>query len=162
MQMIAYNIPSCTGSNISIETMCEMTRRGWIRYCKDSSGDMEYLKRLISEGKRVGLEVLIGAETCIVEGLLAGGRGIVPMCANYEPQTFIRTYEAAMSKDTAELSKMQERIMFLRERMPKGGPSWIAGVKYAMATLGMGSGKPVSPLQPAGPEQRKKIDKLRG
>src|ERR1039457_2295722 len=32
MNMIAYNIPSCTGSIIPTEVMAEMTQRGWISY----------------------------------------------------------------------------------------------------------------------------------
>ena len=36
MEMIAYNIPQCTGSALAVETMCEMVKRGWIRCCKES------------------------------------------------------------------------------------------------------------------------------
>ena len=161
MEMIAYNMPACTGAEISVETMCEMARRGWIRYCKDSSGDLKYLRRLISEGKKVGLEVLIGSDELLAEGLLAGGRGIVPSCGNFDPEVYVRAWKAAMDNNTAGLRKAQERIILLRDRLVKGGPCWISGVKYAMSTLGMGSGKPVSPLQPAGAEQRIKIDELR-
>jgi hypothetical protein len=39
-------------------------------------------------------------------------------------------------------------------------PTVATGVKYAISTLGIGSGKPVSPLQPAPEEQRKMIDEI--
>jgi 4-hydroxy-tetrahydrodipicolinate synthase len=45
MNMIAYNIPSCTGSMIQSEVMVEMVRRGWLSYCKDSSEDMDNCRR---------------------------------------------------------------------------------------------------------------------
>ena len=99
MEMIAYNIPQCTGSTIPVETLCEMTRRGWIRCCKESSGDWPYLKELIDSGKDVGLSVLAGDEATSGEALLAGACGIVPVCANYDPNTYLRLYEAGARGD---------------------------------------------------------------
>jgi dihydrodipicolinate synthase/N-acetylneuraminate lyase len=37
MSMIAYNIPSCTNSEIPVEVVVELARRGLIKYCKESS-----------------------------------------------------------------------------------------------------------------------------
>jgi hypothetical protein len=42
--------------------------------------------------------------------------------------------------------RLQKRIRVLGENLTLGAWSWIAGVKYAVATLGIGSEKPVSPL----------------
>jgi 4-hydroxy-tetrahydrodipicolinate synthase len=160
LELIAYNIPSSTNSSIPVETMIEMARRGWIRYCKESSGDPDYYTRLFHAAKQVGLNVFMGDESNIAGGLLAGACGIVPVCANYEPETFIRAYEASVSHDTEELWRLQERVMYLRERLPRLAPCWIAGVKYGAASLGMGSGKPVSPLQPLTAEEKKIVDEM--
>lgn len=159
-ELIAYNIPSCTNSEIAVETICEMARRGWVKYCKESSGNMDYFKKLVTAGKDIGLKVFMGDEGGIAEGLLAGACGIVPVCANYEPKTFIRAYEAAQRGDADEVRRLQSRVTYLRERLPLGGACWVAGVKYAVASLGFGSGKPVSPLQPVGAEQQKIIDEI--
>jgi 4-hydroxy-tetrahydrodipicolinate synthase len=158
--MIAYNIPSCTDSEIAVETMCEMASRGWISYCKESSGNVDYFRRLITAGKDVGLRCFMGDEAGIRKGLLAGACGIVPVCANYEPQTFVRAYKAAAEGNTGELDRLYERIMLIRARVCLSGDCWLAGVKYAASTLGIGSGKPVSPLQPTGPKQQKMIREL--
>ena len=160
MKMIAYNIPSCTGSKISIETMCEMARRGWIEYCKEASGDITYFWRLITEGNKIGLKVFMGDEGIIMDGLAAGACGIVPVCANYEPGTYIRTYQAAISEDWAQVMRLQKRIMYLRSKLPLNGSCWISGIKYAVSKLGIGTGKPVSPLQPLNNAQKKTIDKI--
>jgi dihydrodipicolinate synthase/N-acetylneuraminate lyase len=40
------------------------------------------------------------------------------------------------------------------------GPLWIAGIKYAMFLLGVGSGVPVSPLQPLTAEEEAKVDEF--
>jgi 4-hydroxy-tetrahydrodipicolinate synthase len=160
MQMMAYNIPSCVGSEIPIKTLCEMARRGWIEYCKESSLNFNYFERLLAAGQDVGLKLFLGDEVTIAQALLAGASGIVPVDANYEPQTFIRAYEAALRGDQETLMQMQERIMFLRERLVLGGACWLAGIKYALSTLGMGSGRPVSPLQPTETDQKRAIDEL--
>ncbi len=160
-ELIAYNIPSCTGSEIAVETFVEMARRGWIRYCKESSGNVAYFRRLAAAGKEAGLRAFMGDEDAIAEGLRAGACGVVPVCANYEPATFLAAYAAAGRGDAAELDRAQQRIRFLRERLCIRGVSWVAGVKYASASIGIGSGRPVSPLQPAAAEQRKLIDEIR-
>ncbi len=159
-ELIAYNIPSCTGAEIAVETFCDMARRGWIRYCKESSGNVPYFKKLAAAGKEVGLRAFMGDEDAIAEGLRAGACGIVPVCANYEPATFLAAFAASQRGDAAELDKSQARIRFLRQRLCLGGISWVAGVKYASASIGIGSGKPVSPLEPAGAAQRKSIDAI--
>jgi 4-hydroxy-tetrahydrodipicolinate synthase len=160
MKMMVYNIPSCVGSELPVDTICEMARRGWIEYCKESSLDFSYFKRLLDAANDVGLKLFLGDEVTIAEGLLAGACGIVPVDANYEPRTFIRAYQAALDGDLATLSQMQERIMLLREKLVMGGVCWLAGIKYAMSTLGMGSGLPISPLQPTEYEQKRAIDEL--
>lgn len=156
MEMVGYNIPQNTHSQIPVEVFHECAKRGWIRYCKDSSGDMEYFRRL--EG--LGLKVFSGSEFDLTDKLLAGAAGVVNVCANYEPDTFVRAYYAAMKKDREALTKIQERVDFLRLSLCLGGPCWLSGIKYAMSTLGIGSGKPVSPLQPAPEKQKKIIDEI--
>jgi 4-hydroxy-tetrahydrodipicolinate synthase len=156
MEMVGYNIPQNTHSQIPVEVFHECVTRGWIRYCKDSSGDMEYFRRLQARG----LRVLSGTEVDLADKLLGGAVGAVNVCANYEPETFVHAYSAAMKKDREALTKIQERVDFLRQSLCLGGPCWLSGVKYAMSTLGIGSGKPLSPLQPAPENQKKIIDEI--
>ena len=157
MEVVAYNIPSCTGSAIPAETVIEMARRGWIRTMKESSGDFDYFRRLMVEGAEFGLRVLQGDEPHIAAGLLAGAVGIVPVCANFEPATYIAAYEAGIAGDAAALLPLQERILYIREKLLLTNPLWIAGIKYAMSCLGLGSGKPISPLHPLTAVEQQKI-----
>ncbi|MCX6030520.1 MAG: dihydrodipicolinate synthase family protein [Chloroflexi bacterium] len=156
-QIVAYNIPSCVGSVIPVEALIESARRGYIHYLKESSGDFDYFHRLVVEGREVGLKVLEGEEPHIAKGLLAGAVGIVPVCANFEPATYIAAYHAALERDEVALAPLQERILEVRRRLLFVGPLWIAGIKYAMSLLGVGSGLPVSPLQPLTAEQQAKV-----
>lgn len=156
MNMIAYNIPSCTGSMIQSETMVEMARRGWIRYCKDSSEDMDNVRRLVSEGGPLGLRVFVGTEMKAAEALLSGATGIVPSSANYEPSTFLSAYNARGNKE--ELMRHQKRMTSLMDNLLLAPRAWLAGIKYAVSTLGIGSGRPMSPLEPLSVEERRRMD----
>ena len=160
MEMIPYNIPQCTASAIALETMCEMAKRGWVRNCKESSGDWAYLKELIRRGKDVGLTVLAGDEPTSGDALLAGAGGIVPVCANYEPGLFLRLYAAGTRGDRSELAGLMRRMEALREGLLLSGPCWLTGIKYALSALGMGSGQPLSPLEPVDAKRKAQIDAL--
>jgi 4-hydroxy-tetrahydrodipicolinate synthase len=160
MEMIPYNIPQCTASTLALETMCDMAKRGWVRSCKESSGDWAYLKELIRRGKDVGLTVLAGDEPTSGEALLAGAGGIVPVCANYAPGLFLRLYDAGTRGDRSELSGLMRRMEALREGLLLSGPCWLTGIKYALSALGMGSGQPLSPLEPVDAKRKAQIDAL--
>jgi 4-hydroxy-tetrahydrodipicolinate synthase len=160
MEIIAYNIPQCTSSVLAVETACEMARRGWIRYCKESSGDWKYLKTLIQKGKDAGLEILAGDELLMDKALLAGAKGIVPVCANFVPKKYVALYEAGTRRDRKALASLMPELMAIREKLLLTGVCWISGIKYAMSAMGYGSGDCVSPLEPAEAGRRKIIDGL--
>jgi 4-hydroxy-tetrahydrodipicolinate synthase len=160
LSMIPYNLPSVTQSEIPVEVLAELARRGLIHYCKESSGNLAYFRRLISATAPFGLKVFMGDEASIAAGLQAGAKGIVPVCANVEPQPYLQAYRAALQQDWEAVASAQERIMLVREHLSLAGPNWIAGIKYALSTLGIGTGKSVSPLEPLTPAQMKTLDEF--
>jgi 4-hydroxy-tetrahydrodipicolinate synthase len=160
MEIIAYNIPGCTNSVLAVETLCEMARRGWIRCCKESSGDFSYLRDLLRRAPSVGLSVLAGDEATSGKALLAGACGIVPVCANYDPAAYLRLYKAGLASDKAAVARQMKRVMQIKESLVLSGPCWLAGIKYAVSALGIGSGLPVSPLEPADAGRKSRIDAL--
>ena len=157
MEMIAYNIPVFTGCQIPVEALCDAAARGWLRYCKESSADMDYFTRVVTEGRAVGLRVFMGDERKMRDGLRAGACGIVPGCANFEPRTFVNAYEAAVRGDDAGLEIWFARMMELRDHLALSTPCWLAGIKYAASCLGLGSGKLVSPMYQITTDEAKRI-----
>jgi len=158
MELIAYNIPPYSQNEIPVDALAEMARRGWLRYCKDSAGSLEYLKRLIAAAEGTPLRVLTGDEFKAVESLRAGAVGIVPVCANYEPATFLQVYQAVKNGDDDAARQAAERILELRDNLPLAGSCWLSGVKYAMSILGMGSGATIAPIGPLTSEQKAKVE----
>ena len=156
LDMIVYNIPSCTGTVIPIEIVCKMAQRKWTLCCKDSSEDMEYFGRLISEAGPLGMRVLIGSEMNAAEALLMGAHGLVPVSGNYEPHTFLEAFEAR--GNAQKLALIQERITMLVQNVLLRPRSWLAGAKSAVAANGIGSGIPVSPFEPLSTDEKAQFD----
>jgi dihydrodipicolinate synthase/N-acetylneuraminate lyase len=86
--------------------------------------------------------------------------GIVPVCANYEPETYVSAWLAAEQGDQELLRRTQQRISAIRDVLLMGEKNWISGIMYGMSTLGIGSGIPVRPLQELGEEDKRLIDNL--
>ncbi|OAI52899.1 hypothetical protein AYO44_04420, partial [Planctomycetaceae bacterium SCGC AG-212-F19] len=137
IELIAYNIPQVVGTVLAVETVCELARRGWVRQCKESSGDLVFLRRLIEEGRGVGLRVLMGDERNSAAGLRAGAVGLVNLCSNLQPETYLGLYEAALRKDDAAMERMQAQINHLVDEVVLSGPCFVAGPKYLLSKLGI-------------------------
>jgi len=160
MDMVAYNIPGCTASTIPAELTLDMARKKWISVCKESSEDREYFLRLLREGKPLGLAMLQGCEADIEWGLNAGAAGLVPVCANYEPATFVTAWRASQSGAKDVLARAQLRVNQLRAALVRGNHNWICGIMYAVSRLGIGNGHAVRPLRGLSEQSRRAIDSL--
>jgi 4-hydroxy-tetrahydrodipicolinate synthase len=158
IEVIAYNIPQVVGTSLAVETVCELARRGWVRHCKESSGDLEFLRRLIEQGLDVGLRVLMGDERNSAAGLRAGAVGLVNLCSNLQPETYLQLYEAALRKDESAMERLQGKINHLLESVVLNGPCFVAGPKYMLSRLGIGRGTPVAPLEPVNERQARMIE----
>ncbi len=158
LELIAYNIPQVVGIGLAVETVCELARRGWVRHCKESSGDLDFLRRLIERGREVGLRVLMGDERNSAAGLAAGAVGLVNLCSNLCPELYRCLYEASRRGDRAETARLQAGINRLVEEVVLSGPCFLAGPTYWLARLDIGRGAPVAPLEPASEEQKRRID----
>ncbi|ARN56173.1 dihydrodipicolinate synthase family protein [Sedimentisphaera salicampi] len=162
MQMITYNIPGCVQSTVPVSVIEYMAEKGWTNLIKESSGDRDYFLKVLDVCRRHSIGVMQGNEPDIEWGLKAGAAGIVPVCANYEPEAFVTAVEAAKQGDSQQLSETQEHISAVREVLLLGEEkNWIAGIMYGLSTLGMGIGRPVRPIQELTKDQKAPIDQLK-
>ena len=136
MEMIGYNIPQVTGSVVAVETFCEAARRGWMRHCKESSGDLEYLRQLIEAGGEYGLRVLMGDERNAAAGLQAGAVGLVNVGINVEPATYLKLFAAAQRGDAAEMDRGQQRILTADRRSRRQRALFRGGAEVRAGAAG--------------------------
>ena len=156
MELIVYNIPSCTGSTIRVDTVCEMARRGWIRYCKESSEDMDYFGELVTKGGPLGLRVLMGSGAGQPKGSSWELGGSFRFAPTMNRALMSQPTKAAMTGRNWRTT--QERINALVQNLALGPRMWLAGVKYAVSKIQGGSARPVSPLEPLNEAERSRID----
>jgi 4-hydroxy-tetrahydrodipicolinate synthase len=160
MDMVVYNIPSCTYSNIPLKVLEKMAREGWFRTMKESSGDRSYFQSVVEVTNSYNINILQGSEVDIEWGLFNGASGIVPVCANYEPETFVAAWESAQKNDHSLLAAAQNRIDYLRDMLLVKSENWISGIMYGVHSLGFGNGSVLSPLCEVTEESRRRIDLL--
>lgn len=156
-EMVIYNIPSCTNSTVSLPVIRAAAEQGWTRAIKESSGDRQYFEKVLALGRELGISVLQGNEPDIEWGLRSGASGIVPVCANCEPSTFVGAWYAAQQGDFNTLTTLQQRIDLLRETILVGDHNWISGLFCALSALNIAHGRPLLPLQPVEDERRERI-----
>lgn len=159
-EMVVYNIPPCTGSSLPVSAVLEMARRGWTRYCKDSSADNERFLQLLAGAGEVGLSVFQGSEINMAWGLAQGAQGIVPGCANFHAAPFVQLWQAARAQDPAAMDACHAQIAQLVENVIKGDHIWLAGIMYACHLLGIGQGFPMRPLRGMPEADAQKIEAL--
>lgn len=160
MNMIVYNIPSCTNTSIPVEVIAEMAKRGWTKCIKESSGDKDYFSQLMDAVSGYGIAVLQGNEPDIAWGLRKGARGIVPVCANYAPSVYAAMCQAAAEKDDERMDALQEEISAIRETLLLGDKNWVAGAMFGVSTLGIGSGAVLRPIQGVAEAEQRKIEAM--
>ena len=160
MNMIVYNIPSCTSTSIPVGAIAEMVKLGWTKFVKESSGDKDYFQELINLIPQSEATILQGNEPDIAWGLSIGAKGMVPVCANYAPGLYAEAWSAHQDGNEARLAELQERIMAVREVLLLGDKSWLAGAMYGVHSLGIGNGKTLRPTQELSDEQKREIDAL--
>lgn len=161
MEMIVYNIPSCTGSSIPLPVMLACAREKICRTIKDSSGDRDALAALCRQGKEYGLDVLQGIRPDLAWLSEIGAAGIIPVPANLDPLPYTAGWRAVESGDQAGMRQHQPRIYALWDGLVEGG-DWIGGAFWAIGKQGLGDGIPIPPLEPCKPERQARIATLLG
>lgn len=159
MEMIAYNIPPCTGSSLPVNTILDMARRGWISACKESSGDRQFFADLCRRGREVGLAVFQGNRPDLRWLAELGAAGIVPVPGNVAPITVVRAWAAQRSPDAAAVQQAQTRLDALWGGLVHGF-DFLSGSVYALAQLGIGTGHLLTPLPALSRERQQEINAL--
>jgi 4-hydroxy-tetrahydrodipicolinate synthase len=156
LPVVLYNNPgTCGGVKIDVETVARLAQIPNILGVKDSSGDLqntaEYI-RVVPDR----FSVLMGRDTLIFYGLMAGARGAVPATGNIAPALLAEIYNTFQSGDLAASQAAQRRLNPLR--LALGLCTAPGGVKAALQVLGLSIGPCRSPV---GPLAAEKLPKMR-
>ncbi len=157
-----YNMPSHTKVSFAVETVRRLADIPTIVGVKDSSAQMLFFQELLSiSAERPEFTILMGPEELLAQSVLLGANGGVCGGANLCPELYVGLYEAAVSGDLRQVMKLQHQVQRVSNNLYGIGeqPSaYLAGLKAALACLGIGNGRLAPPAASLLPEQRSLIE----
>ncbi|MGM0400811.1 MAG: dihydrodipicolinate synthase family protein [Chloroflexota bacterium] len=156
LPVIMYNIPGMTHAFLEAETAAGLGGREEIVAVKDSSADMEHLRRLAPFCETSGLRILQGSERALIESLELGIHGLVSASANVAPHWFAALWDAFQEGDMESVRAYDEKAAAYRDGV-YGQGYWLSCLKMAMNVLGLCQPVTTRPIPPVDAEQRERI-----
>lgn len=161
LPLMLYNMPSCVGIHLDIETVAQLSEHQNIVGVKDSSGDIEYFEKLCRQfADDNEFAVFMGPEELIPEAVAAGADGGVCGGGNLLPAVYVELFNAAKSKNESQIARMRgvvESVFQHIYRDPAGQMNLIPALKLAMQQCGLCSSCVAPPLPPVSPEHEQQV-----
>ena len=140
LPLLAYDIPVCVHTKLSVDLLTRLVADGVIAGVKDSSGDDVSFRQLLlsvaDHAPDADFSALTGHEVVVDAMMLAGASGAVPGLANVDPDGYVRLHNACVAGDWATARTEQDRLTRLFRIVDAADPATTAG-----ATRGVGSFK---------------------
>jgi 4-hydroxy-tetrahydrodipicolinate synthase len=161
LPVFLYNMPRLTKVWFSLETLQQAMQFKNVVGVKDSSGDMEYFKKLCDlAAERPDWSLLIGSETSLADAVAIGADGGVTGGANVAPAVFAELYEAAVRADHSRVTELQKSLQIVKNIYQFGefAAGTIRGIKCALELMGVCSGRMADPNRVCDAPQRKVVE----
>jgi len=134
LPLVVYNVPSRTGCNVDVDTLCRLAETPNIVGVKEASGDMaqmcEICRRVPSD-----FRVLSGDDLFTVPLISVGGAGLISVTSNEVPGEMTQMVWTALNGDFDAARRLHTRLLPLMQiNFIEANP---IPVKAAMAHLGL-------------------------
>ena len=148
LPIIAYNVPSRTGCDISVETAVELAKIDGIDAIKEASGSVDKISDIYKALSREGLEddfnILSGEDSLTLPIMAVGGTGVISASANIDAKRMVLMVDSILNDDyTRALELHYEMLDLIRALFVETNP---VPVKTAMNLMGLPSGPLREPL----------------
>ncbi len=160
LPLILYNIPSLTKVTFEIDTIRQLAKHTKIVGVKDSGGDMDYFRELLTlKELRPDWTFLVGPEHLLAETVQLGGHGGVNGGANVFPKLFTAMFTAAQAGDTDRVTILQKEINNLQPIYDVGkyASRFIKATKCAASLRGLCSDHMAEPFNHFFEPEREKV-----
>jgi len=152
--VIIYNMPACTGIDLTAETVATMAEHPNIIGLKDSGGDVVKLgniRRLAGSD----FQVLAGSASFLLPALSVGAVGGILALANIAPAQCLAIYQHFLDGEWGQAREIQVRMIPANTAVTRG---WgVPALKAAMDMLGLYGGPVRPPLLPLPEESRREL-----
>jgi 4-hydroxy-tetrahydrodipicolinate synthase len=150
--VIAYNVPSRTGVDISVDTCKSLAEIPNLVGIKEACGDISKVARILSNTE---LAVWSGNDDQTVPVMALGGSGVISVASNVIPKQMHELTQAALEGDFAKAAALQRRFQKLMDLLfCQVNP---IPVKAAMGMVGMDCGECRMPLDELTGENARKL-----
>lgn len=158
VDVILYNVPGRTGSNIKAETTLKLAHEFKnIVAVKEASGDFSQAMYIIKD-KPEHFIVISGEDALTLPLMAIGVSGVISVVANAFPKEFSSMVQFALNNNFKEAEKIHYRLLeFIDYLFIDGNP---AGIKAALEILGIIENNLRLPLVKVCDKTYEKIDEL--
>ena len=146
--LIAYNVPSRTGSNIEVDTAVELAKIDGVDAIKEASGSVDKVsdiyRALTHEGLEDDFNILSGEDSLTLPIMAVGGTGVISASANIDARRMVLMVDSILNDDYARALEIHyEMLELIRALFIESNP---VPVKTAMGLMGLPSGPLRQPL----------------
>lgn len=163
LPLYLYNMPMMTKTPFDPETVRQLTEFEQVIGVKDSSGDLNYFKKIVEISKaRPDWRLFMGPEHLLVDALALGGHGGVNGGAQVYPKLLVGLYHAARTGNQTEMAALQQRLLRLGGIYGVGrySSAVIKGMKCALSLMGICDDELAPPMSRFAPPERQKVQKV--
>lgn len=150
LPLMLYNMPSCVGVTLELDTVLRLSDHKNIIGIKDSGGNLEAFQTMSARFRgREDFVTFIGSEELLPAAVAAGGAGGVCGGGNLLPELYSRLFTASVENNMAaitELRGLMEQVFNVVYRDPSGKMNIIPALKTALQECGMCSAITAPPL----------------
>jgi len=156
LPIVLYSIPSRTGREIAIETICRLADDvKEVVALKAAGGSTDRVSEVC---RRTRLDVLSGDDCMTLPFMSVGARGVISVVANFIPQDVAAMVAAALKGDYATAREMHLKMFpVFKAAFLETNP---IPVKAAMEMLGLCPNELRLPLSPMQPDKKALLQKV--
>ena len=146
--IIAYNVPSRTGVDMSVETIVELAKIDGVDAVKEASGSVNKVSKLYKALTKEGLEedfnILSGEDGLTLPIMALGGTGVISASANVDPKRMVLMVDSILNDDYTRAQELHyEMIDVIDALFIESNP---VPAKTAMNIMGLPAGPLRAPL----------------
>ena len=148
LPIIAYNVPSRTGVDMTVDTIVELAKIDYIDAVKEASGSVDKISDIYRALQHEGLEddfnILSGEDSLTLPIMAVGGTGVISASANIDAKRMVLMVDSILNDDyTRAMELHYEMVELIRTLFIESNP---VPVKTAMNLMGLPSGPLRLPL----------------
>ena len=127
LPIIAYNVPSRTGVDMTVDTIVELAKIDYIDAVKEASGSVDKISDIYRALQHEGLEddfnILSGEDSLTLPIMAVGGTGVISASANIDAKRMVLMVDSILNDDyTRAMELHYEMVELIRTLFIESNP----------------------------------------